>query len=122
MGHPIRVGFGGRGRTDTLRSIEHVIDASFLSISNGNEVFAQINPIVGQRPTLDSDSLTINFRTNLNWTILIGSNGFSDRLMIDRFKGEVTGNQERYVGASWYSTFNPEMNHSQIANPLWTIR
>lgn len=102
MGYPIRIGFGGRRASDTTKSVEHLADATFLTIINGNELFAQIAPIIGQNPNLDSDSLGVVFRENLSWTIAVGTTGFSDRLMIDRFQDTVVGHRTRPTEVSWF--------------------
>ena len=52
QGYPIRIGFGGQRPNDHSKSIEHVADANFITITNQNEVFAQINPIISQQPDL----------------------------------------------------------------------
>ena len=101
-GKEIRIGFGGRRATDTLRSVEHLVDAHFLTIANGREVFAQIQPIIGQRPNLTSDTLDITFREQWQWSIIVGTNGFSDRLMIDRFADTIVSHRNRPMGVSWF--------------------
>ena len=102
LGYPIRIGFGGRRTSDTTKSVEHLADATFLTITNGNDLFAQIAPIIGQNPNLDSDSLGVVFRENLSWTIVVGTTGFSDRLMIDRFQDKVVGHRTRPTEVSWF--------------------
>jgi len=100
-GKDIRIGWGGR-------RVEHVADAKFLTITNGKEAFAQIDPIIGQRPELNGDTLRIHFRENSQWTIIVGTNGFSDRLHIDRFKDSVLGHRNRPTTVSWFVE-----NHNQ---------
>ncbi|MEN0048222.1 MAG: hypothetical protein AAF806_14265 [Bacteroidota bacterium] len=101
-GYPIRIGFGSRRVSDTTKSVEHITDASFLTITNDNELFAQITPIIGQNPNLDQDSLGVVFRENLSWTIVVGTTGFSDRLMIDRFQDTVVGHRNLSTSVSWF--------------------
>ena len=101
-GEKIRVGWGGRRTNDTTKSVEHFADAKFLTISNSKEVFAQIDPIIGQHPDLDSDTLSINFRDSFQWSIIVGSNGFSDRLNINVLKDSVTGHRNRATEVSWF--------------------
>lgn len=102
-GCPIRIGFGGRRAADTTKSVEHVADIHFLTIANGEEVFGQILPIIGQNPDLDSDTLRLTFRENLEWTIMVGTNGFSDRLTFDRVNDTIAGHRSRQMKASWYT-------------------
>ena len=101
-GEEIRIGWESRRVSDTTKSVEHFADAKFLTISNGEEVFAQIDPIIGQHPDLDGDTLSINFRENFQWSILVGTNGFSDRLNIDVLKDSVTGHRNRPTKVSWF--------------------
>jgi len=101
-GNSIRVGWSSQRINDTTKSVEHFAAAKFLTISNGKEVFAQIDPIIGQRPDLDSDTLSINFRESFRWSILVGTNGFSDRLNIDTFKDSVVSHLNRVTEVSWF--------------------
>jgi len=120
MGYPIRIGFGSRRLNDTTKSVEHIANAQFLTITNSNELFAQIQPIIGQRPELESDTLGITFRENVKWTILVGTNGFSDRLSIDRFKDTIMGHRNRPTEISWFVNFPKKDDHNlQKAWPLW---
>ena len=105
LGYPIRIGFGVRRTSDTTKSVEHFADAHFLTIANGQEVFAQILPIVGQYPHLDSSSLQITFRENLQWTIIVGTNGFSDRLMLDALQDTIVGHRDRPTEVSWFACY-----------------
>lgn len=116
-GYPIRVGFGGRSRSDTTISVEHVADAKFLTIANGEEVFAQVDPIIGQNPDLEADTVTIQFRDSLEWCIIIGTNGQSDRITTNRLKGKVQGQTSRKMTASWFALLPPSDNNKVL--PLW---
>ncbi len=120
MGYPIRVGFGSRRANDSTKSIEHIAEVQFLTISNSTELFAQIQPITGQRPELENDTLSITFRENIKWTILVGTNGFSDRLSIDRFKDTIIGHRNRPTEVSWFA-YIPHKNDQDSQNvwPLW---
>jgi len=82
--------------------VEHFASAKFLTIANGKEVFAQIDPIIGQRPELDGDTLRINFRESSQWAIIVGTNGFSDRLNIDILKDSVVGHRNLPTKVSWF--------------------
>jgi len=118
LGYPIRVGFGGRSKTDTSRSIEHIADADFISIANGKEVFAQINEIYGQKPHLDSDTLRIDLKHKNKWTIIIGSNGeistLSRYFNSDDSEESKSGNR----GATWYTKGQLELKDYDVS-PLW---
>ncbi|WP_139135233.1 hypothetical protein [Roseivirga sp. 4D4] len=102
-GLPIRIGFGGRSRIDSTRSVEHVADAQFLSILDGDEVFAQITQIIGQAPAREADGTKIRFRTNNKWTTIRGTNGYSTGLMVDYMADTLVGQPGDGRGAtSWF--------------------
>jgi len=102
-GLPIRVGFGGRSQTDTTRSVEHLADAQFLSILDGDEVFAQITQIVGQAPAREKDGTKIRFRTNNKWTAIRGTNGYSTGLMVDYMADTLSSIPvDSKRGTSWF--------------------
>lgn len=82
LGYPIRIGWGGN-------RVEHVADANFLTIFQGEEVFAQIKTIIGQQPRIDGDSLKIRFRMQNNWIKIAGTNGYSTDFMTDYFKDTI---------------------------------
>ncbi|MEM8907899.1 MAG: hypothetical protein AAGD05_08645, partial [Bacteroidota bacterium] len=78
LGYPIRIGWESRGKT----SVEHTIDARFLTIANETEVFAQLAPFWGQRPDLSSDTLSItHFASETNW--ILSTNGLRSSMMVD---------------------------------------
>jgi len=116
LGYPIRVGFGGRRKEEPYRSVEHVAEAQFLTVANSKEVFAQITPIYGQRPTLDSDTLMIKFREENKWTIIIGSNGECSTLS-RYFDGREEKGRQRQRGATWYAKV--PSNIDLEAKALW---
>ena len=111
LGYPIRIGWGGN-------RVEHVAEADFLTIFNGKEVFAQIKPIIGQRPQINGDSLKIAFRTNNQWVKMSGTNGYSTALMTDYLQDTIVGNNERFSATSWYVNYPVNPEH-QEARPLW---
>ena len=111
LGYPIRIGWGSN-------RVEHVAPADFLTIFDGQEVFAQIKPIIGQAPQVNGNSLKISFRTNNNWVKMASTNGFSAGLMTDYMQDTIVGGGERYTATTWY--VNYPANPIQIeARPLW---
>ncbi|MEQ9415336.1 MAG: hypothetical protein RIF39_15990, partial [Cyclobacteriaceae bacterium] len=63
----------------------------------------------------------ITFRENLAWTILAGTNGFSDRLTVDRFTNEVVGHISRSSTVSWFVKLPNEKSISKtMPLPLWS--
>lgn len=112
LGYPIRIGWGSS-------SVEHVAEADFLTIFEGEEVFAQIETIIGQAPTVEGDTLKIRFRTQNHWTKIAGTNGYSTGMMTDYFKDTlVGGGVDRYSSTTWYVMY-PSHHLAIEARPLW---
>lgn len=112
LGYPVRIGWGST-------RVEHVAEAEFLTIFQGEEVFAQINAIVGQAPRIDGDSLKIRFRMKNHWTKIAGTNGYSTAFMTDYLKDTIVGGgNDRYTGTTWYVNYPPS-RLSIEARPLW---
>lgn len=101
-GSPLRVGFGGHRLGDTLRSIEHLADAQFISIANSNEVFAQIKTMIGQRPSLDEEPLSMEFHENRKFSMIASTNGSVSSLSIDFLIDSLKTTQTGHRGFSWY--------------------
>lgn len=112
LGYPVRIGWGSS-------RIEHVADADFLTIFQGEEVFGQINTIIGQAPRIDGDSLKVRFRTNNHWTKIAGTNGYSSGFMTDYFQDTLLGGGvDRYTTTRWYVLY-PNHQLEIPARPLW---
>lgn len=117
-GYSVRVGWGGRRQSDTTKSVEHIADAQFLTIANNKEVFAQIQPIIGQNPGLEKDTLDIVFRENLQWVLMVGTNGFSDRLTTERLQDTIQGHRSLPTEVSWFVEY-PSGSVTSAQTPLW---
>lgn len=112
LGYPIRIGWGSN-------RVEHVADADFLTIFQGEEVFGQIKSIVGQAPRIDGDSLKLRFRINNHWTKIAGTNGYSTAFMTDYMQDTlVGGGVDRYSATTWYVLY-PSHELDIEARPLW---
>ncbi len=112
LGYPIRVGWGSN-------RVEHVADVNFLTIFEGEEVFAQIKTIVGQAPRIDGDSLKIRFRTRNHWTNIVGTNGYTMSIMTNYMQDTlVGGDTDRYRSSTWYVLY-PNRALNIEAKPLW---
>lgn len=102
-GTPIRIGWGGKLRRDSTKTLEHYGEGVFLSILNEEDLFVQLPQIVGQRPYFESDSLKIRFRETNLWTRMVGTNGYALGLMIDVKNDSVLSNGlDRKAETSWY--------------------
>ncbi|MEM9078052.1 MAG: hypothetical protein AAGC43_13490 [Bacteroidota bacterium] len=115
-GSPVKIGFGGQLRKDTTLTIEHIFEAHFFTILNDTDVYAQMLPIIGQNPLIEKDTTNIVFRET-HWNILVGTNGFSDRLTMSLTKDSVLGHNQRHMNVSWF--VRQEDFGEQDAIPLW---
>lgn len=119
-GLPVRIGWGRRSTQDTTRSVEHVADAKFLTIMDNTEVFAQIDPIIGQRPVRDGDTLKMRFRNSNKWVKMAGSNGYSTALMIDYLNDTlVNPGRDNRAGTWWYVYISSESTSEEKPKPIW---
>lgn len=111
LGYPVRIGWGSS-------RIEHVADADFLTIFQGEEVFAQIKKIIGQAPSIQNDSLKINFRKENHWTKIASTNGYTSTLMTNYLNDSIVGGRERYSTTTWYVLY-PNYKSNIKPMPLW---
>ena len=96
-GQPIRVGWSVPYRLPDGRrgALEHLADASFLTIHQ-DEVFAQLAPIVRQRPS--ADSATVQLDATATWVGMLDTTG--------RLRGVFTGTgeaQDVRLRTRWYA-------------------
>lgn len=73
-GDPLRIGWYSINPRDSSQSVEHFLDAQFITIANQKEVFAQVTPFLGQKPNLHGDTLSIDLMPS-RYTWILGSNG-----------------------------------------------
>ena len=97
-GLPVRVGWGITWRLSdgTAGGVEHVADASFLTIHH-DEVFAQIAPILGQAPDARQPAITLGIGGDRLWYALLDTTG--------RLQGQFSGAGEAETfraGTTWY--------------------
>ncbi|MEM0939531.1 MAG: hypothetical protein AAGI25_07050 [Bacteroidota bacterium] len=67
-GREIRIGWGFQHPERNVISVEHVAEASFLTIQSDAIVHAQIRPIYGQTPDFEAGSIIL--KENLEWVSL----------------------------------------------------
>jgi len=99
QGYPIRVGWGSQSDSDPNISVEHVVDASFITILGQKHVQAQIRPIFGQRPSFDEE--LIRFRDNF-WFMIANTNGKSTTATRNLNTGEIEGEKVSNRKFTWY--------------------
>lgn len=99
-GHEIRIGWGFQHPTIKKISVEHVVDASFLTIQSDSIVHAQIRPITGQAP--DFKEGVVKLRENLEWIFIGGTNGKMDRMTRNVITGEIMEHQLATSEFKWF--------------------
>lgn len=102
MGSPLRVGFGGSRVQDTTRSIEHIADAELITITNSEDVFAQVSTFIGQTPALEADTVTIKQKAQNKFNWIIGTNGTMSGLSIDYIIDSLHTPRITHRGFYWY--------------------
>lgn len=116
-GYAIKIGWASRRQSDTTKTVEHTVDAEFLTIANGDEVFAQIRPFLAQRPDLTSDTLSMTLLpVQLNW--VLGTNGIISSITLDFSEDTVRTSPPKLFGygLSWFVRIS---NPSSKDIPLW---
>ncbi len=99
-GQEIRIGWGFQHPTIKNISVEHVADASFLTIQSDSIIHAQIRPIVGQSP--DFDNGTITLKENLEWVFIGGTNGKMDRMTRNIITGDIIDHKLSGYEFKWF--------------------
>jgi len=124
-GSPLRIGFGGRNGKDTLKTIEHITNAQFVNIANGNEVFAQIETMNRQRLDLKEEPLSMGFRKDKKLSMIVCTNGKLSTLFIDHMADTIRTTKTNTRGFSWFvlksncSPDNDKKMRSPPVEPLW---
>jgi len=116
-GYPIKIGWASRRRSDSTKSVEHIIDAEFFTIANGSEIFAQVKPFLAQRPDLKSDTLSMTLLPiQSNW--VLGTNGTISSVNIDFAKDTIRTDFSKLFGygLSWFAKTPTAINKEA---PLW---
>ena len=99
-GKKIRVYWSSQRPNDAKRKVEHFADAKFLTVMSDAIVFAQIDPIIGQTPVFDEQTITL--KENLEWSFIAASNGKSDTMMRNVKTGEILGHQKVNFAIKWF--------------------
>lgn len=100
-GDKIRIYWSAQRPNDKTKKVEHFADAKFLTILSDSIVFAQIDPIIGQTP--DFDSQTITFKENLEWSLMAATNGKCETMMRNVVTGEIMGHNLVPFAIKWYT-------------------
>lgn len=100
QGKEIRIYWSSQRKSDPSKKVEHFADAKFLTVLSDTIVFAQIDPIIGQTPSFEKQ--TIQLKENLEWSLIAASNGKSDTMMRNVVTGEIIGHGQGKFGIKWF--------------------
>ena len=99
-GVPIRIGWTIQHPTDKSLKVEHFADAKFITILSDSIVFAQIEPIVGQTPSIKDKNVTL--KENIEWSFSASSLGNNDSININTRTGEIVDHKPFKCGIKWF--------------------
>jgi hypothetical protein len=99
-GEPIRIGWTIESLTDRNLKVEHFANATFVTILANHVVFAQIDPIVGQTPSVKDQFIAL--KENVEWSFLASSLGANDSMNRNVVTGEIIDHQKFACGIKWF--------------------
>jgi hypothetical protein len=100
-GDRIRIGWTIQSPSNAANKVEHVADATFLTILSDDTVFAQIDPIVGQTPSVSDRFVTL--KENVQWSFSASTRGEHDSMNRNVATGEVVDHQKFNAGIKWFA-------------------
>jgi hypothetical protein len=99
-GEQIRIGWTIEDPTDKSLKVEHSADAKFITILSDSTVFAQIDPIIGQTPSVKDKTVTL--KENIEWSFSASSLGNNDSMNINTKTGEIVDHKPFKCGIKWF--------------------
>ena len=99
-GQSIRIAWWAQHPTRSEIKVEHLTDASFMTIMGDSIVFTQIRPITGQVPDFTTSKITL--KENLEWVFIGGTNGKMDYITRNTISGEIIDHGESQRPFKWY--------------------
>jgi hypothetical protein len=99
-GEPIRIGWTIEDPTNKSLKVEHFADAKFVTILSDSIVFAQIDPIVGQTPSIKDKTVTL--KGNIEWCFSASSLGNNDSMYVNTKTGEIMDHEPLKCGIKWF--------------------
>jgi hypothetical protein len=99
-GEPIRISWTIEHPTNKSIKVEHFADAKFITILSDSVVFAQIDAIVGQTPSVKDKFITL--KENIQWSFSASSNGKNDSMNLNAMTGEVLDHEQWKCGIKWF--------------------
>jgi hypothetical protein len=99
-GEQIRIGWTIEDPTNKSLKVEHSADAKFITILSDSTVFAQIDPIIGQTPSVKDKTVTL--KENIEWSFSASSLGNNDSMNINTKTGEIVDHKPFKCGIKWF--------------------
>ncbi|SHG70582.1 hypothetical protein [Flagellimonas flava] len=112
-GASIRIYYNSKKSIDSDTYVEHTALVKFFTIMNspkGQFVTAQIDPIVGQIPNFEEETMTL--KENLEWSLIASTNGKNDTMTRNVITGEIISHEVRNWGTKWFVEDNPRPTSS----------
>ena len=116
-GHPIQIGWGvSVERNGETVSVEHLVSPVFTTITNSNEVTAQLPEHIAQRSYPNADQAFFD-EPNVMWRGLMATTGTFDAVWVDRAKGTTIRRYPQRAVLSWYAPVSPDLSTNSLAVP-----
>ncbi len=99
-GKEVRIAWGFQHPEKAEVRVEHLADATFLTIQSDSIVYAQIRPITGQIP--DFNNFQLLLKENLEWIFIGGTSGAMDTMTRNVITGEIVSHKLRTSNFKWF--------------------
>lgn len=100
-GESVRISWIIEHPTNKSIRIEHFADARFITIMSDSIVFAQIDPIVGQTPSIKDKFITL--KENIEWSFSASSLGKHDSMNLNASTGVIIDHKPLKFGIKWFA-------------------
>ena len=102
-GAGLRVAWGfASGTAAGADTVEHVAEPVFVTIMNGEHVFAQLPEQIGQASYTQPEGARFE-RPSVMWRRVMGTDGTFDAVFVDRATGEEVRRLTQHAGLSWFA-------------------
>lgn len=106
-GEPVRVGWGlKRNINGQEKSVEHIAEPVFITITDNNEISAQLPEHLAQESYWNSNKARFD-NGSVMWRGILSSTGTFDAIWADRATGEIVRRSPQRAILSWYVLGKP---------------
>lgn len=114
-GQPIQVAWGGRfERNGRTISVEHLAAPVFVTITNGEDVAAQLPEHIAQRHYADIDQAFFDDPA-IVWRGLMTTKGTFDAAFVNRGSGKTVRRYPQRAVLSWFAPASPDLSAPSLA-------